>query len=787
VGNEEQQGPPPQQSNQQPYYGWQYDQDNIPPQAPAPPQQPASYPPQQNQQQPQAPGWQQQQIPPQQQQIPNMGVGGTLGYTQGMDYHYYDAPQPSQSLPQLRQARLAQLREERLRRQQRRLGQDFTTTLWRKATRQDQGGGQAPPAVPKQIPQGPPGSWGPNAQPSMRSSTAVPPVPPGQVSPIIQAPPNGPVPAQSGKVPLILRPGPSPLASPDGGSGLAQATVEPAQDTGMIQRVRIGQASMILMGSFIASRVLGLLRNSMFAFVFGATHISDSYVQAFFIPDTIFNIVAGGALSSAFIPVFVKYLVDEKDEKTAWHVASSALDLAITIMIALAFIVIIFAGQIVPLYNPGASAAQISLTVSLTRIMLFQAIALGAGVIVTSVLQARQNFLLFAVSTVLYNVGLIIGLLPGIYLALHGQRNDIFAVYAATFGVVLGAVLQVGIQVPGLITAGMRYSFVFDWRNPGVIQIGRQMLPRIFNAAMLSTTTFVDRYLLSFLGAVVAAGTVAGLITEYYQAFQILMLPLGVFGMAVSTAAFPTIAEYVARNRMERVRSIIMETLRGILFMSIPSSVGLIVLSLPIIQVLLEHGRYNLEGAQNAALTLTFFAVGLVGHSAVEILTRSFYALRDSKTPVTISVLQFILKIALSLILINAAFWGPRWGMAGLALSTSIAALVEAGTLLLVLNQRLEGLQLRDLVKFTGRVLLAALGMGLVVFVVRLLLDAILVTTDPRQSLGVLGTIAATFKLVLEMGAGLLVYIRLARLLQIEERNMGPIKRLLDRFRLSWL
>jgi putative peptidoglycan lipid II flippase len=749
VGNEEQQGPPPQQSKQQPYYGWQYDQDNMPPQAPAPPQQPVSYPPQQNQQPQQAPGWQQQQVPPQpQQQMPNMGVGGSLGYTQGMDYHYYDAPQPSQSLPQLRLARLQQLREERLRRQQRRLGQDFTTTIWRKAARQGQGGGQARPPVPQQMPPVPPG-------------------PPAQMSP------------------LILRPGPSPLAGP--GGSVAQATAEPAQDTGMIQRVRIGQASMILMGSFIASRVLGLLRNSMFAFVFGATHISDAYVQAFFIPDTIFNIVAGGALSSAFIPVFVKYMVDEKDEKTAWHIASSALNLAIAIMIALALIVIIFAGQIVPLYNPGASAAQISLTVSLTRIMLLQAIALGAGVMVTSVLQARQNFLLFAIGTVLYNVGLIIGLLPGIYLALHGQRNDIIAVYAATFGVVLGAVLQVGIQVPGLFEAGMRYRFVFDWRHPGVIQVGRQMLPRIFNASMLSTTTFVDRYLLSFLGAVVAAGAVTGLITEYYQAFQILMLPLGVFGMAVSTAAFPTIAEYVARNRMERVRSIIMETLRGILFMSIPSSVGLIVLSLPIIQVLLEHGRYNLEGAQNAALTLTFFAVGLVGHAAVEILTRSFYALRDSKTPVTISVLQFILKIALSLILINAAFWGPRWGMAGLALSTSIAALVEAATLLLVLNQRLEGLQLRDLGNFTGRVLLAALGMGLVVLVVRLLLDAILVTTDPRQALGVLGTIAATFKLVIEMGVGLFVYIRLARLLHIEERNMGPVKRLLDRFRLSWL
>jgi len=777
VGNEEQQGPPPQQSNQQPYYGWQYDQDNMPPQAPAAPQQPVYYPPQQGQQHPpQAPGWQQQQVPPRPQQpIPDMGVGGSLGYTQGMDYHYYDAPQPSQSIPQLRQARLQQLREERLRRQQRRLGQDFTTTIWRKVARQ----GQARP----------PASWGPSAQPSMRSGAVIPSVPPGppaQMSPAIPAPQNEAIPTQSGKSPLILRPGASPLPGPGGSGSLAQG-VAPAQDTGMLQRVRIGQASMILMGSFIASRVLGLLRTSMFAFVFGPTQISDAYVQAFLIPDTIFNIVAGGALSSAFIPVFIKYMVEEKDEKTAWHIASSALNLAIVIMVALALIVIIFAHQIVPLYNPGATPFEINLIVSLTRIMLLQAIVLGAGVIVTSVLQARQNFLLFAIGTVLYNVGLIIGLLPGIYLAYHGRTNDIFAVYAATFGVVLGAILQVGIQVSGLLQVRMRYTFAFDWRHPGVIQIGHQMLPRIFNAAMLSATIFVDRYLLSFLSAVVTSGIVAGLITEYYQAFTILMLPLGIFGMSVSTAAFPTMAEYVARNRMDRVRSIIMETLRGILFMSIPSSIGLIVLSLPIIQVLLEHGRYNLAGAQNAAVALAFFAVGLTGLAAVEILTRAFYALSDSKTPAMISIAQFILKIALSLILINAAVWGVQWGLAGLALSTSIAGLLEGSVLLTLLQQRIGGLQLGNLAYFTARVLLASLAMGLVVLIARVLLDALLVTTDPNQSLGVLGTIAAIIKLALEMGIGLFIYIRLARLLHIEEINLGPIKRLLDRLNLSWL
>jgi putative peptidoglycan lipid II flippase len=745
--------------NQQPYYGWQYDQDNPGPQPEQPPPalQPNTYPPQPP---PYSPQMKRASQPPKYQQpIPDMG--STLGYAQGMDYHYYDSPQPSQSIPQLRQARLQQLREDRMRRQQRRMGQDITTVIQRKKVTPPQDAPTLRRGMPQHMP--PSQSWGPNAPPSLQ------PAPPS-----LPVPPNEETALQS----------PSPLPQ---GNGVPPSAAVSAQDTGVLKRARIGQATMILTGSFVASRFLGLLRTSLFAYVFGTTHISDAYVQAFLVPDTIFNIVAGGALGSAFIPIFVKYMVGNKDEKSAWHIASSALNLAIAIMMGLALIVIIFARQIVPLYSPGVPPFELDLIASLIRIMLLQAIVLGAGVIVTSVLQARQNFLIPAIGTVLYNVGLIVGLLPGVYLALHNQRNDTFAVYAATWGVVLGALLQVGFQIPGLVKVRMHYAITFDWRHPAVIQIGRLMLPRIFNAAMLSLTIFVDRFLISSLVFLVGSTLVAGLITQYYQAFQILLLPLGIFGMAISTAAFPTMTEYVARGRMDRVRSIIMETLRGILFMSIPSSVGLIVLNLPIIQVLLEHGRYSLHDANSTAVPLAFFAIGLAGHASVEILTRSFYALQDTVTPVIISIAQFILKIALSLILIYAAYLGPQWGMGGLALATSIAALVEASVLLYLLHQRLGGLPLRELANFLGRILLGAIAMGLIVLLIRYLLDTLLVTTDPNHSLGFGGTILATIKLLIEMSVGVFIYIRAARILHIEELNLGPIRRLLDRLKLSWL
>ena len=625
-----------------------------------------------------------------------MDIGSSLGYGQSMEYHTLSMPQPTQSMPRLRQSRLQQLREERMRRQQRRMNLDATILRQRK---EELGIPEKKIAFPPGTPSGPLGQ-----------ASALPGPPPA--SPL--APPSSPLPgapAQPGGAPLTPA---GRVNSPALVASALQPAAEAAQDTGMIQRVKVARAAFLITGAFMFSSMLGLVRTFLFTYVFGATNFSDSYLQAFLIPNLIFTVVSGGALSSAFIPVFTTYAVGRKDEKTAWHVASSALNLSVIIMVTLSALAMLLAPVIVPLYSPGFPPAQLALITTLTRIMLLQAIVLGSGVIVSAVLNAKQDFSYTALGTVLYNVGLILGLIPGFFLSFHSRSTTPadLAVYSATWGVVLGAILQVGVQIPGLFKVRMRYTFSFDWRHPGVIQIGRQMIPRIINAAMLSFSTSVDRFLLAFLTAVATATVVNGLITEYFQAFSILLLPVSIFGSSVSTAAFPTLASYVARARFDRVRSIITETLRGILFLSIPSCIGLIVLALPVIQVLLEHGRYTLQEAQFTAIPLIFFAVGLPGLAAVEILTRAFYALQDSRTPVVISVAQFILKIALSVILINLAVFGVQWGMGALALSTSVASTLEALVLFVLLYQRIGGFDLRSLLGFIGRAFLAAAVMG---------------------------------------------------------------------------
>lgn len=699
-----------------------------------------------------------------------MDIGSSLGYGQSMEYHTLSMPQPTQSMPRLRQSRLQQLREERMRRQQRRINLDATILRRRK---EELGIPEKKIAFPPGTPSGPLGQ-----------AAALPGTPPA--SPL--APPSSPLPgapAQPGGTPLTPA---GRVNSPALVASALQPAAEAAQDTGMIQRVKVARAAFLITGAFMFSSILGLVRTFLFTYVFGATNFSDSYLQAFLIPNLIFTVVSGGALSSAFIPVFTTYAVGRKDEKTAWHVASSALNLSVIIMVTLSALAMLLAPVIVPLYSPGFPPAQLALITTLTRIMLLQAIVLGSGVIVSAVLNAKQDFSYTALGTVLYNVGLILGLIPGFFLSFHSRSTTPadLAVYSATWGVVLGAILQVGVQIPGLFKVRMRYTFSFDWRHPGVIQIGRQMIPRIINAAMLSFSTSVDRFLLAFLTAVATATVVNGLITEYFQAFSILLLPVSIFGSSVSTAAFPTLASYVARARFDRVRSIITETLRGILFLSIPSCIGLIVLALPVIQVLLEHGRYTLQEAQFTAIPLIFFAVGLPGLAAVEILTRAFYALQDSRTPVVISVAQFILKIALSVILINIAVFGVQWGMGALALSTSVASTLEALVLFVLLYQRIGGFDLRSLLGFIGRAFLAAAVMGGVLFVVRTGLDHVIDTTT-TNTLIISGILKALLKLLIELGLGSLVFLIMARLLKIEEMNSGPVRRILNRLRISWL
>ncbi len=559
------------------------------------------------------------------------------------------------------------------------------------------------------------------------------------------------------------------------------------------RRVSIGQAALIIVMATLAARVFGLFRGSLFTAVFGATATSDAFNRAFVVPNAIYTIVTGGALASAFIPVFNAFLLEKGDESEAWCVASSALNLAALAMVVIGGVAIIFARQLVSLYNPGVNAAQLDLTATLARIMILQAVVMGAGVVVSAVLNARQHFFLPALGSVLYSVGMIIGLLPGFILVRLHHANPQLAVYCAAGGVVLGAMLMVGCQLPGLRMVDMRYTLSRRLLHPGIVQIMRLMVPRAINAVAGNLSQAIDVVLVSLLAF-------DGFVTQYLLAFTVMMIPQGMV-INVATAMFPSMTEYAATGCMDRFRAIVQEALRSTLFISIPASIGLIVLSLPIVQVLYEHGPFTFEAALITSIPLMGYAIGLPGWAAGEILTRSFYALRDSKTPVVVSLWQFIVKIALSLVLLDPIIWiaqmrlGPThlasgWGLGALALSTSVAVLLEAAVLLWLLHQRIGGLRLRLMIPFVCRILLASCAMLVAILGTHWILNHVLATANnvANQSLSFGGIVLTLVNVCITIAVGCIVYLRIARMLKLlNNENLAPIQRLLVRLRVAWL
>lgn len=517
------------------------------------------------------------------------------------------------------------------------------------------------------------------------------------------------------------------------GTAVAEDVEVDEQPSSAMRALRAGnlvRATAIVSGALLLSRVLGLVRTTLFAATFGITIEADAFTNAFVFPEIIFNIVAGGALASAFIPVFTGYLIEKKDRRTAWHIASAALNLSIAALTVLAIIGFIFTPQILTiLLNPiftRPDQTEADLIVNLTRIMLLQPIFLGGATVAVAILQARQSFVLPAIAQVLYTASLILGILVTIADQRWGIFGGIFdgarGIYGPALGVVLGAFLQLIIQIPGLRREKMKYRPTFDAFHPGVRQMFRLMVPRLINAAMLYLSVIVNRSLLSILND-------NGAVYGYVTAFTLVMLPIGVFGMAVSQASFPTMAAFVAAGEWQRLRDTIMRTLRGVTYLALPSALGLIVLAQPLTQFLLGHGEVDLNKLSLIWQPLIFFSIGLLGLSLVEILVRSFYALHDTRTAVEVSILQFMFVIGLSVILLDPM------GANGLALATALGSTGEALVLLLLLRPRVGGLDLRAYGGFFLNTLGASVVAALAALAIYLALGLVLPVSTTEASL----------------------------------------------------
>jgi putative peptidoglycan lipid II flippase len=557
----------------------------------------------------------------------------------------------------------------------------------------------------------------------------------------------------TGKVPAVVPLAPGQSGWSRGFRAPAAGTAEPEEQPSVQMRaLRVGnlvKATSIVSGAMLASKVLGLVRTSFFASVFGAGPSADAFVNAFALPDAIFTVVAGGALASAFIPVFADYLIEKRDRKTAWHIASSALNISMVVLTALAILGIIFAPQFLNLTLHSYYVDhpdEFVLIVHLTRIMLLQPVFLGGATILVAVLQARQRFMLPALGQVIYTASLI----GGIAATYVDRRTHVFGghleINGPAYGVVVGAFLQLAVQVPGLFAEKMEYRLSLDFLHPGVREMFRLMVPRMLNSALLFVSVFINRDLLGTLDT--------GAVYGYVTAFTLVMLPISIFGMASAQAAFPTLAALVAAGDWPRLRETIMRSVRGITYLAVPSSLGLIVLADPLTRLLLVRGRFLASDISAVANPLIFFSIGLLGLSLVEILTRSFYALHDSRTAVEVSVLQFMFVIGMSLVVLQPM------GAGGLALATSIGSLGEALVLLLLLRPRLGGLNLKEFGAYLLNVLAASVVTALA---------ALFVYTLGTVVLPSAGTVVLAVRIFAAIGVACVVYYVFSRFLGIDD------------------
>ena len=460
---------------------------------------------------------------------------------------------------------------------------------------------------------------------------------------------------------------------------------------------QIAKAAALVMALFVVSRVLGLAREMIIGAVFGTSAGYDAYLAAVRIPDILFTLIAGGALGSAFIPTFTGYFARE-DAAGGWRLASAIVNLLLVALTTAAALTWLLAPVVVSIVlAPGFARDQQVLTVSLLRVMLVAPLFFGVSGVVMGILNARQHFLLPALAPSLLNLSLI---------AAAWLLAPRMGVRALALGYVAGAILHLGVQVPGLFLVGARYRPVLILRDPGVLEVLRLMAPRILGLAAVQINFLVNTNIASRLGE--------GAVSALNYAWLLMLLPQGVFAQAVGTAAFPTFAAQAARGQREEMRATLAATLRAVFFLSLPATVGLVMLARPLVGLLFERGAFSASSTEAVSWALAFYALGLVGHAGLEIVARAFYALHDTATPVGVGVLAMALNVALSLTLpgvFGLAGWPP---FAGLALANSIATLLELAVLLALIRRKTGGVEGRRMLAAFARSGLAALVMGVV-------------------------------------------------------------------------
>jgi len=469
----------------------------------------------------------------------------------------------------------------------------------------------------------------------------------------------------------------------------------------------------------MASRLLGVVREIVLASIFGAsaTPAMDAFNVAFRVPNLVRDLFAEGAMTAAFVPTFTRTL-KSRGREAAWRLGNLVINALLVVTGVLVVLGIVFAepitraiasadivGDVLRALGFATRAAspagfasvegKLELTTQLTRIMMPFLTTVAVAVALMGMLNSLHRFFVPALSPAMFNVATI---LCAFLLVPAMPALGLPPIAAIAIAAVLGGIGQIAIQWPSLRKEGFRYRPTLNFRDPDVLEILRLMGPGTLGLAAVQVNVLVNTSL--------ATTEPQGAVSWLQYAFRLMYLPIGLFGVSIATAALPDLSRHAADSDRQAMRGTISTALRMMLMLNVPATIGLIVLAQPIVELLLEYGRFTSRDTAATAAALMFYAPGLLGYSAVKIASPSFYSMGDSRTPAIVSVLSIAVNLALNIYLVRVM------GFRGLALGTAIAAMFNAGTLLFLLRKRLDGLEASRLAVAFAKIAAASVLMG---------------------------------------------------------------------------
>jgi len=487
----------------------------------------------------------------------------------------------------------------------------------------------------------------------------------------------------------------------------------------------IARSAGIIGSGILLSRILGFVRDIVIASVFGTLVPAQAFVVAFRIPNLLRDLVGEGAANAAFVPVLSEYAT-KKTKKEFWELAGIILNTMIVVLAVISMLGVFFAPPLVKIIAPGfiKDTEKLRLTIQLTRVMFPYIFLVGLTAYTTAVLNSLKHFTAPAFSQPLWNIALI---LSALFLCPKMQ----VPVMGLAIGVLAGGVLQLSAQVVPLSNRGMAPPRLNRFKHPASSRIGKLLMPRVVGSSIYQINIFVDTMLAS-LSRIVGEGAIAAL----YYSNRLWQLPLAIFGTAWAQATLPTLSEHAAQEDIKKFKDTLSFSLRSVFFITVPAAVGLLILSTPIVQALFERGSFDRYSTEITSYALFYYSLGLFAYAGVKILVFAFYSLKDTLTPVKVAFVALILNIILNLTLM----WPLKVG--GLALATSISSAVNFFLLFYLLRKKIGPLGGFSILKSFGRILLAAVTMGIILTWVN---SVVKLSPIPKLSIVILIGVASFF------------------------------------------